>query len=152
MKKFKLITIIVCLFLLGGNLFANNSTVSQDNIIDNNNGTKDKVRTTITVKNAKEKQAQIDLMKSEGWSLESAKKNSDGTTTLVFYKIINKSLTTIKTSLTPEEISKMFPSDKFPDGEYTRETSQDVIVEEYVDGKAIKRTINGKEVDVETYK
>jgi len=145
MKKFKLIIIILSVCLFGGTLFANSSVVIQDNIsIDNNNGTKDKVTTTITVKNAEEKKAAIDHMKSEGWSLDSATKNKDGSTTLVFYRF-NK-------TLTPEEISKMYPSDKFPDGEYTSETSQGVTVSEYKDGKLIKRTTNGREVDVKTLK
>ena len=158
MKKFKLI-VFVC--LLGGTLFANSSLASQDNnIFVNKNGTKDKVTISIdvNVKDAQEKKDKIAFMKSEGWSLESAIKNPDGTTTLVFYKYnkfstsVNNSPTSVNKTLTPEEISKMYPSDKFPDGEYTSETSQGVTVSEYKDGILIKRTTNGREVDVTTLK
>jgi hypothetical protein len=159
MKKFKLIIIIVFVCFLGGTLFANSSLASQDNnIFVNKNGTKDKVTTSIDVKDAQEKKDKIAFMKSEGWSLESATKNPDGTTTLVFYKYnkfstsVNNSPTSVNKDLTLEELLKMSPSDKFPDGEYISETTQGVTVSEYKDGILIKRTTNGREVDVTTLK
>lgn len=159
MKKFKLIVVIISVCLLGGTLFANSSLASQDNnIIINKNGTKDKVRTSIDVKDAQEKKDKIAFMKSEGWSLESATKNPDGTTTLVFYKYSkfstsdNNSPTSVNKDLTLEDVLKMYPGDKFPDGEYISETSQGVTVSEYKDGKLIRRTTNGREVDVTTLK
>ncbi|MDR0790874.1 MAG: hypothetical protein LBO06_08815 [Bacteroidales bacterium] len=106
---------------------------------------KEKVKTTKDAEGYADALRIIDEMKGDGWSYDGLCKNKDGSFTLFFSKDGKKSLTT-------PTIIDIDGAIAIPDGTYIGSLGKTTFENTYKDNKLVKRVVNGKEVDLQTWK